>query len=107
MTVPTLLQLTFHPADKVSVEFVVITWSISIHLLQSDSTEIDMMDINKVVTDSIKDIIIDAINRISNIKRSNNKTFFSLYYYQFNKLTNYEREFINNVLNYTTWSVII
>lgn len=91
MTVPTLLQLTFHPADKVSVEFVVITWSISIHLLQSDSTEIDMMDINKVVTDSIKDIIKYAINRISNIKRPNNKTFFSLYYYQFNKLTNYEQ----------------
>lgn len=91
MKVPTLLQLTFHPADKVSVEFVVITWSISIHLLQSDSTEIDMMDINKVVTDSIKDIIKYAINRISNIKRPNNKTFFSLYYYQFNKLTNYEQ----------------
>ena len=68
MKVPTLLQLTFHPANKVSVEFVVITWSISIHLLQSDSTEIDMMDINKVVTDSIKDIIIDAINMISNTK---------------------------------------
>ena len=69
MTDPTLLQLTLHPTDKVNVKFTVIIWPISIHLSQSDSAEIEMEDINKAVSGSLKDIIIDAINKIRKIKK--------------------------------------
>ena len=47
--------------------------------MQSDSTEIEVADINKAVSDSLKDIIIDAINKIRTIKKDPvTKQFFPL-----------------------------
>ena len=63
-----------------------------------------MADINKVVSDSLKNIIIDGINKIRSIKkRPHNKAIFS--FIITNSATNYEQEFIDSALN--TWSGII
>ena len=93
VTVPTLLQFAM---QKLVVKFVVATRSVSIHLSQPVSMEID---INKAVSDSLKDIIIDLINKIRNIKKDLiKKQFFS--FITNNSATNYEQEFIGSALNY-------
>ena len=68
-------------------------------LIQFDSTEIEMTDVNKAVSDSLKDIIVDAINKMRSIKkRPDNKAIFS--FIITNSATNYEQEFIDSALNY-------
>ena len=58
-----------------------------------------MTDMNKVVSDCLKNIIIDAINKIRSIKkRSHNKAIFS--FIITNSATNYEQVFIESALNY-------
>ena len=58
-----------------------------------------MVDINKAVSDSLKDIINDAINKIRSIKkRPDNKAIFS--FIITNSATNYEQKFIDSALNY-------
>ena len=54
-----------------------------------------MTDINKAVSDSLKDFIIDAINNTRNIKTEpDNKAIFSFIIP--NSATNYEQKFINS-----------
>ena len=61
--------------------------------------EIEMADINKAVSDSLKEIIINAINEIRSIKkRPDNKAIFS--FVITNSATNYKQEFIDSALNY-------
>ena len=48
-------------------------------LIQFDSTEIEMTDVNKAVSDSLKDIIVDAINKMRSIRKDPiTKQFFPL-----------------------------
>ena len=61
--------------------------------------EIEMADINKAVSDSLKEIIINAINEIRSIKkRPDNKAI--IYFINTNSATNYKQEFIDSALNY-------
>ena len=58
-----------------------------------------MADINKAVSDSWKDTIVNAINKIRSIKkRLNNNDIFS--FIITNSARNYEQEFIDSALNY-------
>ena len=58
-----------------------------------------MAGINKVVSDSLKDIIINPINKIRSIKKDSiTKQFFS--FIITNSAENYEQEFIDSALNY-------
>ena len=58
-----------------------------------------MADINKAVSDSLKEIIINAINEIRSIKkRPDNKAI--IYFINTNSATNYKQEFIDSALNY-------
>ena len=58
-----------------------------------------MADIKKAVNNSLKDIIIIAINKIRSTKiRPDNKGIFS--FIITNSATNYEQEFIDSALNY-------
>ena len=55
--------------------------------------EIEMANINKAVSDSLKEIIINTINEIRSIKkRSDNKAIFSFIFT--NSATNYKQEFL-------------
>ena len=57
-----------------------------------------MAGINKAVSDSLKDIIINAINKIRSIKKDSiTKQFFS--FIITNSAENYEQEFIDSALN--------
>ena len=61
--------------------------------------EIEMADINKAVSDSLKEIIINAINEIRSIKkRPDNKAIIS--FINTNSATNYKQEFMDSALNY-------
>ena len=61
--------------------------------------EIEMADINKAVSDSLKEIIINAINEIRSIKKKpDNKAI--IYFINTNSATNYKQEFIDSALNY-------
>ena len=58
-----------------------------------------MADINKAVSDSWKDTIVNAINKIRSIKkRLNNNDIFS--FIITNSARNYEQEFTDSALNY-------
>ena len=83
----------FHPSDKVSVKFVAMTWPISIRLPLSD------------LTDSLKHIITDAINKIKNIEKPClNKTISS--FAVTNSATKYDQELVDSGLNYMVWHII-
>ena len=97
---PTLLQPKFHPIDKVSAKFVVLTWPVSSHLPQSDSTETEIAGISKAVSNTLKDIIINLINK-KHKKEPDNKAIFT--FIVTNSATNSEAEFIHNALNYMVW----
>ena len=61
--------------------------------------QIETADINKAVSDSLKEIIINAINEIRSIKkRPDNKAI--IYFINTNSATNYKQEFIDSALNY-------
>ena len=63
VTFPTLLQSKFHPTDQVSAKFIVLTLCISSHLSHSDSAETEVAGISKAVSDTLKDMSINLINK--------------------------------------------
>ena len=73
------------------MKFVVITRSISIHLSLSNSTEIEMVDINKVVSDNLKGVIIDVINKMRNI--------MLFFFFITNSAETMQQELIDSTLN--------
>ena len=100
MTFPTLLQSKFHPTDQVSAKFIVLTLCISIHLSHSDSTETEIVGSSKALSDTLKDIIINLINKKYK-KEPDNKAIFT--FIVNNSATNSEAEFIHSALNYMIW----